>query len=301
MDLLPAYQSPACSLDDSSREALADLLVEPATNSYQPTLRDCARQLGFGASDLQERLRVRLDRRLLLLQRRQEKAGPKTAEEERLDDHLAVFEKEVEELTSLSEEAIRRIVDRKAELDREASLLNDLYAAATARQPDSRVADVDSKEGITAPVSSTVDAFRQRRSHDRSEYEGMSPYERYANDQDYASFKKLWHDAAAGEDGPPLPDASRWFGPDGKPVMKCSRTHPGRHDTGAAQDIEDDGDDDVAVSREVLSINCPLTLRPMKEPYSNTKCKHTFEKAAILDYLPPNGQIQCPQTGCSQV
>ncbi|KJZ78605.1 hypothetical protein HIM_01996 [Hirsutella minnesotensis 3608] len=40
----------------------------------------------------------------------------------------------------------------------------------------------------------------------------------------------------------------------------------------------------------------------MEEPYSNVKCKHTFEKAAILDYLPARGgnAVQCPQTGCSQ-
>ncbi|RSL62470.1 hypothetical protein CEP54_005696 [Fusarium duplospermum] len=296
---LPEYQPPSCPLSDAARRDLNDLSHARTTVVYQQQLGDSVGLLGISISDLHEQLREQRDRLEALRAKRQEKGNEKTADEERLETHVADLEARVNGLTDSFEEAIRTVIDYKAELEDEGLIITDLYNTAAAdvaqsqRRPrrgdDAEVEeddDVDSKD-LAAP--SILERFKDMRAKKKADYTAMNMHQRYALNNDYAGFKKLWHDAMAGEDGPPLPDASRWFRPDGRPVM---RTTPGAAD--------DDDDDDIAVAREVLSINCPLTLQPMEQPYSNRKCKHTFEKTALLDYLPMRGDAQCPQTGCSE-
>jgi hypothetical protein len=265
-------------------------------------------------SDLNERLRRSQDRLATVSERRKEKGTDKTAEEERLEEQMPDFENDVERLTRESERALREIIDRKAELEDEASVLDDLSTTATtstiaqsrsvaatqSRRRRANGADSDEEDAADGgnedeegPVTSVFDTFRELRAKKRAEYTGLSVHQRYALNNDYTGFKKLWHEAAAGEDGPPLPDASRWFDSNGEPDM----TIPGRD----GQNGSLDDDEEVAVSRENISLNCPLTLLPMNEPYRSRKCPHIFEKSAILDYLPLHGELQCPQTGCSQV
>ncbi|KAK5995116.1 E3 SUMO-protein ligase nse2 [Cladobotryum mycophilum] len=302
---LPDYEPLSCPLNDSARRALGDLSNNRGTAPYETQLRDSVRNLGHSVGDLHERLRTRKERLADLYQRRQEKGIDKSQEEERLESHLPDFEKEIEQLTRESERALRQVIDRRAELEDEAAVLGDLFTGAATRSsgPASssrkrRANDVpdeddEQDDALEEPeVSSILDTYRDLRTKKKAEYTSMSAHERYGLNNDYAGFKKLWHDAAAGEDGPPLPDASKWFLPNGQPDMSTPAQH--------GQQGSLDDDDDVAVSRETISVNCPLTLLPMAEPYSNRKCPHTFEKAAILDYLPVRGEAQCPQTGCSQ-
>ncbi|KAG8423824.1 hypothetical protein J3458_000678 [Metarhizium acridum] len=277
---LPRYQPPSCPLNDRARRALGELSDNRGTQHYESHLKDSARHLGLSVGDLHERLRAQQDRLQLLQERREQKGTNKTPEEERLEAHLVELEREVDELTHESEQSIR---DRSAR------------AGAVKQEPArDEEQDAEQQQG-EEPVASTLEAFRKGRATKQAEYEQLTPHQRYGVNNDYAGFKKIWHDAASGEDGPPLPDASRWFRPDGRPVMTRPGATTRRSTVGPAGD-----DDDIAVAREVLSLNCPLTLRQMEEPYSNVKCKHTFEKSSILDYLPARGEVQCPQTGCSQ-
>ncbi|KAJ4310614.1 hypothetical protein N0V84_010885 [Fusarium piperis] len=299
---LPEYQPPSCPLSSAARRELNDLSHARTTIVYQQQLGESVNLLGSSISDLHERLREQRGRLESLRTKRQEKGNEKTSDEERLETHVADLETRVNSLTDSFEEAIRAVIDYNAELEDEGLIITDLYNSTAAdvaqsqprpRQDDDAEAsseaddDVDSK-AVAAP--SILERFRTMRAKKEADYTAMDMHQRYALNNDYAGFKKLWHDAMADVDGPPLPDASRWFRPDGRPVMRA--TTPGAAD--------DDDDDDIAVAREVISINCPLTLQPMKQPYSNRKCKHTFEKAALLDYLPLRGNAQCPQTGCSE-
>jgi hypothetical protein len=83
----------------------------------------------------------------------------------------------------------------------------------------------------------------------------------------------------------------------------------------------DDEDDDIQMTGAVSSLKCPLTLQTFTEPYSNNKCKHTFEKSAILEFhrtnavafpdpsqrqrsrAGPQGPklLKCPERGCDAV
>ncbi|KHO01716.1 Zinc finger, RING/FYVE/PHD-type [Metarhizium album ARSEF 1941] len=309
---LPRYQPPSCPLNDRARRALGELSDNRGTLSYETHLKDSARHLGLSVGDLHERLRAQIDRLQLLQERREQKGTSKTPEEERLEAHLVELERDVDELTHESEQSIRDVIDHRAEIEDQSALLRDLYtAAATATAPNTAQSrahrdtrheptsdgeqDLEQKQDAEA-VASTLEAFRKGRASKQAEYQQLTAYQRYGVNNDYAGFKKIWHDAASGHDGPPLPDASRWFRPDGRPVMTRPGANTRRSTAGPAGD-----DDDIAVAREVLSLNCPLSLRQMEEPYSNVKCKHTFDKSAIWDYLSTaRGEVQCPQTGCCQ-
>ncbi|KAH6982127.1 zinc-finger of the MIZ type in Nse subunit-domain-containing protein [Ilyonectria sp. MPI-CAGE-AT-0026] len=300
---LPEYQPPSCPLNDAARRALGNLSNNRGTVEYQMHLKDSVRLIGTSVGDLHERLREQRDKLEAYRARREEKGTEKSSEEERLEEHFVDLEAQVNSLTDQSEKAIRDLIDRQAELEDESAILGDLYTIAAPdashaglhppqRQIDGDISssqDEEQKISVPAPPS-VIDIFKTEQSRKVADYSALSMHQRYALNNDYAAFKKLWHDAMAGEDGPPLPDASRWFRPDGQPVMQ-----------GLADDVAADDDDDIAVAREVLSMNCPLTLQPMDQPYSNRKCKHIFEKAAILDYLSMRGEKQCPQTGCSQM
>lgn len=39
--------------------------------------------------------------------------------------------------------------------------------------------------------------------------------------------------------------------------------------------------DDIAIERERISLKCPLTLLPFRDPVTSTKCPHSFEREAI--------------------
>lgn len=324
---LPAYEPPSCPLNDSARKALGELSNNRDAGAYGTHLKDSVNYLGHSVIDLQERLRGQRDRLANLRRRRAEKGiDDKTPDEVRLETHLASLSENVNSLSRESEAAVRDLIDRRAELEDQATVLGDLYTAAVTQenaanatgsrrtrnsrttaaaqqehaevaaeaQPDA-VEDED-EDTKPPPPASTRDAFCERQAGKRSEFRQLTPYQRYAVNNDYANFKKLWHDAATPDDGPPLPDASRWFRADGEPVLPSAEDGQLEEDTGG-----DGSDDDIAVAREVISLRCPLSLRPLEEPYTNQKCKHTFEKSALLEYLPARGSVQCPQTGCSEV
>lgn len=296
-----SYETLSFPLNDHARNRLGELSRSRDTTLYQNQMKDSLRSLGLSVYDLQQRLQSGRERLEQLRTRREERGLEKTADEERLAAHVERMEREVGQLTDQSEAAVRQVIDLQAELEDDSAVLRDLYTKAamnnqtrqTRHQDATGDQNGDTQESAP-PVQSTLHELQNERTNRRTNYKATEPYQLYALDNDYIAFKKLWHDGLAGDDGPPLPDASKWFRADGTPVMGTSAD-------AAAGDGGDDSDEELAVAREVISINCPLTLRPLAEPYSNRKCKHTFEKSAILDYLHSNRELQCPQTGCSEV
>ena len=76
-----------------------------------------------------------------------------------------------------------------------------------------------------------------------------------------------------------MPHAATWFASE-----SLDSSHPATRAAAAAGDAIED-DDDLAVASERVSIKCPLTLQPMKEPVTSQKCPHSFDKAAILEMI----------------
>lgn len=298
---LPVYQPPSCIHSPSQR--LNDLPPSRAAHASSAALArhltDASRNLGHSADDLQARLRERRAKLVQIRKKREEKGvAEQTAEEERLEEHVEKLAGLVKDLTGKSEEAMRKVVDLQAGREDEGQVLKELETEFTNRRRPAEDEEPSTEPPSDGPLA-IYTALREKKQH---EYTTLTPHQRYALNNEYATFKKLWHLGLVGEDGPPLPDASRWFDARGNPVMSSagvdSAGQNGSLDSVAA---DDDDDEDIAVAREVVSLICPLTQSIMTEPYSNRRCKHTFEKEAIKHHLRVSGTAQCPQTGCSQV
>lgn len=109
----------------------------------------------------------------------------------------------------------------------------------------------------------------------------LNPLPSYASHNDYVGFKKIVHDAHYPEqEAPPMPHASTWF-----PSESPDPSNPVTRGAAAARDAIQDDDDDLAIASERVTIKCPLTLLPMKDPVTSQKCPHSFEKEAILSML----------------
>lgn len=116
------------------------------------------------------------------------------------------------------------------------------------------------------------------------------------------------HDAQnQGPNARPLEHPKHWFSEDRPQII-----------TSQKQSVnEENEDDEIIMTSATTSLKCSFTLQYFDEPYSNRKCKHTYEKSAILDYLNTEGvvysqpgrrgmplgnkKITCPTPGCSVV
>ncbi|KZS90497.1 hypothetical protein SISNIDRAFT_488374 [Sistotremastrum niveocremeum HHB9708] len=62
---------------------------------------------------------------------------------------------------------------------------------------------------------------------------------------------------------------------------------------------EEDDEDEIEIGGVTQDYKCPLTLTLLVEPMTSKKCKHSFSKAAILEYL-GRGTKRCPAAGCNK-
>ncbi|KAH8176828.1 zinc-finger of the MIZ type in nse subunit domain-containing protein [Sarocladium implicatum] len=297
---LPAYQPPSCKHDPTQRlnELAASRTSHASSAVLARHLTDASRNLGHSADDLQARLRERRAKLVQIRKKREEKGiAEQSGEEEKLEEHVEKLAGLVKSLTATSEEAMRKVVDLQAGREDEGQVLKELETEFTNRRRTTEEQEPSTEPPSDGPLA-VYTALREKKQND---YTTLTPHQRYALNNEYATFKKLWHMGLVGEDGPPLPDASRWFDARGNPVMSSSGVDSSGQNGSLDSGPEDDDDEDIAVAREVVSLICPLTQSIMTEPYSNRRCKHTFEKDAIKHHLRVSGTAQCPQTGCSQV
>ncbi|RAL16350.1 uncharacterized protein BO97DRAFT_361136 [Aspergillus homomorphus CBS 101889] len=140
----------------------------------------------------------------------------------------------------------------------------------------------------------------------KEQWSEMSLTQKYSTNPAYVGFYRIIHEAKhPGDDIPPLPHASTWFAhlednssdtkpstsansargaPASRTTTAASRSASSRHTehpTAEEDDDEDVSDEDVAISRERISLKCPLTLLPFQDPVTSTKCPHSFEREAI--------------------
>lgn len=90
----------------------------------------------------------------------------------------------------------------------------------------------------------------------------------------------------SGDDIPPVPHASTWFSHLEDPRASTRSSHDAtasrssRHQRPHSLSSASDSDD-LAIERERISLKCPLTLLPFRDPVTSTKCPHSFEREAI--------------------
>ena len=310
---LPPYQALECALSVDAQRALARLASSRNTKKYEEQIKKSLLHLGKTTAALNDDLRARQDE-LDKLQRRAEARHASREDADALANQTADLATKVSDLSGAAEKSVRLLIDRQAELQDDKTALGEISETAAQQQPQpeasqgrrrTRTRDDtpdEEEEGqedvkmqddqVQPPPKSLQVMLSERREAKAAEYQQLSAHRRYALNNDYVAFKKLWHDATNGED--PVPDPRRWFDENGEPVMTVRRTRVGSQ-------ASDDEDEELVITRDKRDYKCPLSLSDLRDPLTSQSCKHTFEASAIKDYMGNRPQIKCPVAGCDKV
>ncbi|KAI0133565.1 zinc-finger of the MIZ type in Nse subunit-domain-containing protein [Xylariales sp. AK1849] len=303
---LPDYEPPSCPLDSSARTALSELSNVASTRKYSEQLSHSLKLLGATVAEINDRYVDRKASLKHLQDKRREKDGDveKSDHEKALEVAVGMLREKVPGVTEKSEKAVREVIDWNVEVMDGRQALEEARqmveeesgraggAGARGVRRRRRNEEEESKGGEDDDMGDPEDdievtgALRYHATAKEkmaTDWASQSLYRRYGLNNDYVQFKKLWHDAVHGNEGKPLPNPERWFNENGEEGV-------------------DDEDEDLIIAEEVIDLKCPLSLIVMTEPYTSDKCKHTFEKTAISEFLnsKPGRKAQCPQTGCNK-
>lgn len=170
-------------------------------------------------------------------------------------------------------------------------------------------------DGSRVALTGATQLFTSRMQREKDAYAALSPTVRYARNNEYRDFKGIVNDARHGG-ASKLSHEDTWFTETGSPTTRCITDGNGGGNNNNNNADNDDDDDDIIVDKATMSTRCPLTYQQFREPYTSTKCPHTFEKNAILDMIRgsvnriggrggPGAKmekaVECPVNGCSQV
>jgi E3 SUMO-protein ligase NSE2 len=299
-------QEPIAPLNPAALQALTDLLNTQAPRKrLAACLNDASKKLTEVAGQLNDR---GTDERLrhAKLQARLAASGEEMGEDGRVK--YEEFQTKVKDLTQKIDQGIRGVIDGQTWLESVPDTLKSVatktgaLAEATQQQtqgPTPLVTqrnrlgpedmDANEPENIDPPVTEHPDPsqaptalLRSAFAEQTSNWQSKSLTERYANSNEYAGFYRTVYDAKnPGENAPPIPHASLWFAEEEDP----DSLPPSRSQARQGRQAEDDEDSDVEIASERVSLKCPITLLPFKDPLTSVKCPHSFEKDAILDML----------------
>ncbi|KAI1476185.1 zinc-finger of the MIZ type in Nse subunit-domain-containing protein [Daldinia eschscholtzii] len=284
---LPDYEPLACPLSAEAIRDLTKLSTSKDTRKYEEQLNKSIELLSASVRDLNDKYEERKES-LKALQEKRAGREEKTDRERAEEKAVLALKNEVPTLTNECNLAVQSVIDLKIELEDSNTALRgtaqrvEAEATQAARRRRGRSDDEDD-EMEDVNITSPVDILQRAKERAADDYASKTSYEKYGTNNDYIGFKRMWHDAVYGRGNKPLPDATKWFSQNG------------------GEDEGDDDDDDLIVAEEHLDIHCPLSMVVMKDPYTSAKCKHTFEKDSIVQFLrAQHGRARCPQTGCNK-
>lgn len=321
---LPPYEPPKCPLSEDHKRQLNDFCTGRLNDTYEKQIAQSATLLSQSVYGINERV---TNRKKIAAQNAERAAKRKhgggdgegddeaaAAAAERAESAVQELEKEVLGLATQIEEAMRQAIDMQATVEDEKSTLRSLPELVAGRQQslveqarqdrEDAEGDADAPE---VPGVPTLDVLREACAAKAAEYDGLTPYDKYAVNNKYIDFRQSWHEGLyQNPDDIPLPDATRWFDRDGRPRLEARRDEQqGVGGGGGGEGEEEEGeedDDDIQIAREKRSFRCPLSLAVIREPYTCGLCKHSFEKSAITEYIRGgNGRgraAECPVPGC---
>ncbi|OBT66798.1 hypothetical protein VE03_04118 [Pseudogymnoascus sp. 23342-1-I1] len=335
---LPPYEPPVHPLTFTAKQQLTALIDDTDYGKYRKHLATAITTLSNATVESNDTLslaRMKLERQVERRRAREsqreegEGEGEKTEEEVAMEERVAKLEVEVERLTQEAEMATRELIDYSEELKRQEGLIRGVAEkAATAPRPRQnrrrrRGADDSDDDNSDDPdfenpnadagadTPSVTELLAEAQAAAAAQYAAQSMRARYADNNDYQTFKKHVHDASHhGANAPPLPPSSAWF------PSAAEAGAQGRSRRGAAAN-GDESDEDLVFAGAVSSLKCPLTLKLFEVPYSNRVCRHTFEKSALLEMFergatvfyensqargrnrgPGVRKLKCPSSGC---
>ena len=295
---LPPYETPLHALNQNAQHALQDLRRNHKLEALKGKVKGANGHLTQAAADINDRLLYNVQYHEKGKKRREIVNSPSSSHVD--DEFLERMKQDTNELTAALDQKARDVIDAGVEIQGVEKALRELDANVTAnrgllaptqstlgasqfrtpkrrRLEDADQVDEDDVEDSQAPQGgSAVELFKTKLAEHQDEYHVESLSARYAQHNDYIGFKKMVHDARhPGENPPPVPHHSTWF-PNVGGSFESAATLEG---------AQESDEEDFHVASERISIKCPLTLRPMKDPVSSKNCVHSFERAAILEMI----------------
>lgn len=330
-DALPPYKKPSHPLDANATRQLREIQGRELNNVKRHN-KQAIETIRSAAESVNDMLREHSE----YMAKRQKKwaAGKSLEVKEAEEEEFEGLEKSVEEATVRLEESMRAIIDSGMGVQRldetldwlrenaprqlEEEYNTQMTQRATQRQSQAasqsqRARDEDGDEamgdnepdaptpgptpldGTRVALTGASELYSNRMQRGKDTYMSLSYTARYARNNDYRDYRRIVHDAKYGDNGPVLGHEDTWFADMDTPAPGITNTQAGNTDD----------DDDLVMDRATISTRCPLTFQPFKEPYTSTKCPHTFEKNAILDFIRSQGRnvpsVECPVSGCDKV
>lgn len=302
-DLEPQPQE--APLNPKALQALKGLQSKYNTNRELLERLEAARNALSGVTDqLNQRAleeRTKHARRIERLQNDGEE------EEEEDKEKFEQFQNKVEELTKRMDTTFRQSVDTRVWFEELSDSLrhvnNKAGPQSQATQQSTQlptqdrsqrriVEDDEEEEGDVIPRAPAYEQtptalLRAALSTQATRWNAKTLTEKYARDNDYRGFYTTkWQAQHPPDNAPPVPAPAVWFA-----------LEEGNQNALSQQDSLDDTD--VQVASESVSIRCPITLQPLKDPVTSSKCKHSFSRHAIEemfktteDHIPFSPEVQ---------
>ncbi|RKF83398.1 putative transcription factor c2h2 [Golovinomyces cichoracearum] len=314
--ILLRYSPPHFSLSVGAKRKIEELYLHHDFTKYKKHIKDATNLITKATYECNDRFWQRnqkfqaLNERMRTSENVDEKLKIRFETENKYTQDLG---KKVECITAKAEKALRDLIDFGDELSIQSNILHKVAEKAaekeisshTSRRQSSQneVNSIQDENGTERPVLRGIDIFKTEKRDYKTKYESKGLKERYADHNDYKNFKGMIHDAQnQGPNARPLSDPKYWFSEDRSP-------------NSSSQKQQENEDDEIEMTGATANLKCSFTLQYFEEPYSNKKCKHTYEKSAILDYLNTEGavpsqggrrgrpqgskKITCPTPGCS--
>lgn len=319
---LPDYQPPAHPLNLSAQQAIRDLPRSHKLDALKSRLKAANNHLTESAAEINDHFQ---ERNAQNEKRKARRAAAMSSQEsnEDVEREFDEMRAATDEMTGRLERGVRMVIDAGEEVKVVEQALRELDTNITAgrgvlaptqstlgasqfRQNQRQGIEDDENEAENVGPGA-VEALKQKIAENRAAYKHSNMTARYASHNNYIGFKKIVHDAQyPGEEAPPMPHASTWFG-EGDGAQSSSNSGPGA--------TQPDEDDDLVMASERISVKCPITLTEMKDPVSSTKCPHNYERQAFLEMVKSSGLringdgrrnngtkfMRCPVTGCDVV
>ncbi|KAJ5662036.1 mRNA cap guanine-N7 methyltransferase [Penicillium maclennaniae] len=323
---LPEYEPPEAPLTAESHRQLLMLMESQLSRQLKTHLQHAAEKLTDSAGDVNEKLsdaRVRYERA------KEKRRG--ATDSEKVDIEQDNENEEYQRLAEMERKVDDGLKDAMETLNQEVTEAQ--RAALGVRQTrgqrrrqreaasdDEDAEDEDDGDYEGTPERETREANAQNPPSHRlcnaldegtEKWNSQSLTARYAGNNNYIGFYRIVHDSKfPGDEVPPPPNASTWFSHLEDPNANADTAgSPSNRRTRNRREPSPADSDDIAIERERISLKCPLTLQPFRDPVTSTKCPHSFEREAIQDMIsrsslqipPPPGRagrriraVKCP-------
>ena len=284
-------QPQAIGLNATGLDALGRLRDKTSEQALQKNLEEAKNRLVQVAAALNERA----------YQRKHDFAQKSRRQGSEVDDDDGAGEEEFQQrITALTKDmdlAVRQVVDSKLWQDTLPDAVEHIAKRAeeVAQPPpghgprqrrrsndnaDASEAEQSQEESFAQPdqsktPSALLQSFLTAKQTSRRD---QTLTQRYSRNNDYIEFYNSVYSAENDPDNPPpVPHADFWFAEEeGREIH-----HNQDHDIQSGEEQ----DSDFEIRSERIDTRCPLTLKPLANPWKSTVCPHSFEKDDMINFI----------------